>query len=535
MAVVSYFHSFIINPTNNLYLDLGGTFTFNNVTSQAQHTILTTLLHVSIYIHLSLILEQHLLHDSGVSLLFPPNPLPPSFSAPVPHHFTRTTTLNVHKPISKKLQSLVPSSILSFFSRTSTGIARSTTIMPVFGADLGIPTSPSRLELLHEAQASSPRSSTDTGGGRLRRLSFIGARRPSSRGGVKETDLNVHGNPSPLTSSTSTSSSTTSPPLSISFTTALTTIQHSSSLLSTSPGIVFPAPSLIVDLAEKERKDPQRRLKGDERAGLGSLLGWDKEGKEKGKAMAGLQGFLRHQAFSVLVSYHVLSAESTEKDREGDKDKDKEPPGSSSYVHPVKPYLFTICGRPRWRTMGYYSFSRACCHSGGDAAKEKEKEKDEDREKEKDREKGKETDREKDRDKDAPKAPEKDKPTADKPNASASASDPDPFHPDDYNGDGDRTLGDAIREWVEGAGRGCVRRGKGLGGCTVRRGEHEVRYVHGGVRVGVSVREAEAEGGIGEGEGEGDGEGDGESGILMWESCAVCHARTKKRVMSDGT
>lgn len=446
----------VYSHSQNLPAVLGGTFTFHNITCQIQHDLLSMILRISIYIHLSLILEQHLLHDSQILLLFPP-PNPPSPLSPSPSvanpahhptsHFPRaiTDTLDNNKPMSKKLQSLVPSSIRSFFSRGG-GIARTTTTMPVFGSDLVLPTSPSRTP--------SSGLSTNTGAGpaRLGRLSFIGGvggRGPLSR--EKEHDTDLHGTPTSMPTS---------------FSSTLSQIQSSSSLLSTSPGVVFPAPSLIVDLAEKERRDPQRRLKGDEKAGLKSLLGWDsslhgkekererdnEKEKEKGRGMVGLQGFLRHQGFSVLVSKHVLRTESME---EKEREKDL---GTSLYVHSAKPYLSTICGRPKWRTLGYYGDGRR-----DDVGQEKGVHEDKDE-------------------------------------------------------DGDGRLGERIREWMEGAERGCT-----TGGCTAKKGEHELRYVHGGIRVAVNI-------GVDEGQVEMDA-----IAISMWESCLVCGAHTNRRIMSDGS
>ena len=236
--------------------------------------------------------------------------------------------------------------------------------------------------------------------------------------------------------------------------------------------------------------------------------GREKE-KERGKGMTGLQGFLRHQAFSALVSQHVFHAEpAVEKEKDGEGEGEKEPTGSSSYVHPAKPYLFTICGRPKWRTMSYYSYSQPPARSktaNGDndkgAGKDTGKDKDKDRVKEKD------------------KGGDKDK---------GSGGDSDKDDHDDVDGDVDRTLGEAIREWVEGMGRRCTRRG-----CTASRGKHEVRYVHGEVRVAVNISDADTRTVAGElGD---DHPSSGSSAIRMWESCAVCNARTKKRVMSDGT
>jgi hypothetical protein len=57
----------------------------------------------------------------------------------------------------------------------------------------------------------------------------------------------------------------------------------------------------------------KRRLRGDERVGLGSVLGWDAaEAREaRGRAIVGARGFARMQELSVLVSRHVPSASSS--------------------------------------------------------------------------------------------------------------------------------------------------------------------------------------------------------------------------------
>lgn len=231
-----------------------------------------------------------------------------------------------------------------------------------------------------------------------------------------------------------------------------------------------------MDLAEKERREPQRRLRGDERAGLGSLLGWEmqaqygkdreREREGKGKGMFGIQGFLRHQALSVLVSEHVPRVEKEkEKGKEKEKDKEKEgegePPGSSSYVHPAKPYLFTICGRPEWRTLGYYRQSSRSADAGGDS----------------------------------------------------------------YT----LTLGEAVREWAEDVGHSCPK------GCGMMKAEHEVRFVHGGVRVAVNVAERVRGFDVDETANGEVGKEKKRGGIVMWASCAVCGKRTKRSVVSDGT
>jgi 1-phosphatidylinositol-3-phosphate 5-kinase len=99
--------------------------------------------------------------------------------------------------------------------------------------------------------------------------------------------------------------------------------------------------------------------------------------------------------------------------------------------------------------------------------------------------------------------------------------------------------------------------GGGGGGCGFKRGEHEVRYVHGGVRVSADVRFVErSEGGEGEdrdwreglGLGGFEAKGEDEKGkekekekrkgrveIEMWESCKICGMESERKAMSDGT
>jgi 1-phosphatidylinositol-3-phosphate 5-kinase len=112
----------------------------------------------------------------------------------------------------------------------------------------------------------------------------------------------------------------------------------------------------------------------------------------------------------------------------------------------------------------------------------------------------------------------------------------------DKDNDGDKdehehekqTLGDMIRDWVENSEEQCSK-----SGCTAKSGEHEVRYVHGGVKVTINVS-----GGDRTGVRDNDEEAlrdkqnaskRDHSIIKMWDTCAVCNAHTKKSIMSDGT
>lgn len=228
----------------------------------------------------------------------------------------------------------------------------------------------------------------------------------------------------------------------------------------------------------------------------------------KGSGMTGIQGFLRHQALSVLVSHHVPLAGPAEKDK--DKEKEVKPNTASSYIQFARPYLFTTCGRPRWRTLRYFSHSGLDSQSptaviarswrDGDVEKDGGAEKDE---KSKDKDKDRGGDRDKDKD------------------------------------DGDKgehenqTLGDTIRDWVENSEERCSR-----SECTAKNGKHEIRYVHGGVKVTINVNGGNRSGVMDNGE---EALGDEQNAtkrdniIKMWESCTVCHAHTKKNIMSDGT
>ena len=85
---------------------------------------------------------------------------------------------------------------------------------------------------------------------------------------------------------------------------ALKQAEQTSEFLSTSIGVSFKPPSLLARLAEEEQNGPPLYLKGDEKAGLHSLLGWDSK-RTRWKAMTGIPGFTRHQTFSVLRSRHI--------------------------------------------------------------------------------------------------------------------------------------------------------------------------------------------------------------------------------------
>ncbi|GAW04603.1 1-phosphatidylinositol-3-phosphate 5-kinase FAB1 [Lentinula edodes] len=102
---------------------VGGTFTLKGVPSLQQHRALSKALKLTVYVHLSLLLEQQLLIDSHAHLTFAQprvrvqaGTLQPSA---LPSHNQNTPTNDAassHKP-----RSLIPSGIFSFFSKRSPG------------------------------------------------------------------------------------------------------------------------------------------------------------------------------------------------------------------------------------------------------------------------------------------------------------------------------------------------------------------------------------------------------------------------------
>jgi 1-phosphatidylinositol-3-phosphate 5-kinase len=59
-------------------------------------------------------------------------------------------------------------------------------------------------------------------------------------------------------------------------------------------------------------------------------------------------------------------------------------------------------------------------------------------------------------------------------------------------------------------------------GCLFTRGQHETRIIHGGTRIVIRTKDDVAE--------------DSANNVIqMWQSCAVCEARTPRMNMHDGT
>jgi 1-phosphatidylinositol-3-phosphate 5-kinase len=343
------------------------------------------------------------------------------------------------------------------------------------------------------------------------------------------------------------------------FNTALNLLNASKSLLSTSIGVTFLPPSLLIDLARKERDNPNRRLKGDEKAALASILGWTGTGSGytggiggalgkddadgirdgPGKGMTGLTGFLRQQGLQVLVSRHVLS-----KRKESTALHPPTRPGSAlsmtsttsisatgvtpkpSTVFNNTPHVvfrdsstssaeitdIVCCGRPRWHTYRYFSFSPSST------------------------------------------SPLSRIPPQTPPISTASPKMP-PFFSRNSTvsvttnltseeGGQDKRLGEVILEIIRDANSPCTASTSttaGGGYCGYKNGEHELRIVHAGVRISVNVCEYEDFGHeekdkeLKREKAECRHDAESEDQIKMWLSCRICQKRTARIDMSDGT
>jgi hypothetical protein len=112
-------------------------------------------------------------------------------------------------------------------------------------------------------------------------------------------------------------------------------IEEASSVLSTTPGLSFPPPILLQELADKEAKTGQSDVTASQNAGLRSILGWSVD-----HHLSGPNAFLRHQCITTLYSEYVP---------EGSAHPDEENDGGQSTVSR------TPCVQRKWRAYRYYS------------------------------------------------------------------------------------------------------------------------------------------------------------------------------------
>ncbi|EPQ53029.1 hypothetical protein GLOTRDRAFT_139979 [Gloeophyllum trabeum ATCC 11539] len=336
------------NPGEDQLRLVGGTFSFKGVTSPQEYASLRRILRLALFIYISVILEQHALADSYIRLQFPkPHLTSPTIPAPATGgtQVTRQPTLpSVPKRGHRYRESLpnTASGIWSFVSKkTENLLSRASSVRPhlnlVRHGSLDLPTTASEGEQL-------PPTSLDAHPvTRLRKFSFFGEDRASAPPKLQE------------------------PHRESLFTTTLEQLKLVRELLTTSPGIPLPPPHLLVILAEKEKQDRGRRLTGEERAGLNSLLLWEgKDPNGKGpKVLSGLSLFVRHQDFSTLYSEHVPSIVPLPDSRASSSSSQLSPPPSASSRKsspssglPPPPH-FSQCSGRHWMMYVYNNWDSA--------------------------------------------------------------------------------------------------------------------------------------------------------------------------------
>ncbi|KAI0710732.1 hypothetical protein C8Q76DRAFT_678336 [Earliella scabrosa] len=383
---------------------VGGTFRLKGLSSNAQYQALCRVLRLSVFAYLSLLLEQDLLSNSHVELQYPKPAMPhlPSFpttpersasSPQVKENNKRDSGAGLWSFLSKKTEDLIQRA-----SHVAPAIARRGSL------DGQVQRFPRHATAPHAPE----------GGFLARRLSLLSS--VSSRASGESSESNK-----------------------ISWAVAVRRVDSWKDLMSTSPGVVFHPPRFLLAIAEQESKDPQRRLVGDERAALTSLLGW--HGKESlGRGMVGMHGFVRHQGLTVLYSEHVpgtgasalLSPPPTPSKSDT----------SSAEVHfPLR----IACGGHRRTWIHYRYYQR-----------------------------GKQW---------------------------------------------DESLGEAVIRWCSTAEDPCIHPD-----CNFQRVEHDMRWMHGGVRImGTVALPTQEE------------PSTSDDHVRMWQSCAICGKETPKEVMHDGT
>ena len=110
-------------------------------------------------------------------------------------------------------------------------------------------------------------------------------------------------------------------------------IHRTKNLLSTSPGVEFPIPQLLQDIAEKEKRASTLSLTAGDETGLASILGWTGRKED----FLGSEVFLRHQSITTIYSEHSYTRQKPTSDEN------------------TETLTFTICSSARWITYQYYA------------------------------------------------------------------------------------------------------------------------------------------------------------------------------------
>jgi len=271
---------------------IGGSFAVRGVLSPAMFDALVSVLSMGAFTVLSLSLELALLRDSGVQLRYPAvSPAAPQL-APVPIPPLAARINRRSKPIRPG------SGLWNFLTKTTENI-------------------------IH----------------RSRTISLDAhSRPPKGVDGNSQSDGDI----TPTVSSLKKDASNT-------FSCLVEDVNRMKSLLSTSPGVEFPIPQLLQDIAEKEKRDSVVSLTTEDETGLSSILGWTARRAD----FLGPESFLRHQSITAIYAEHSYT---------------RQKPSSDESVEET--LTFTICSPARWRTYRYYAKDKADDQTLGDLVKQ---------------------------------------------------------------------------------------------------------------------------------------------------------------------
>lgn len=293
---------------------IGGCFTFQGAPPDRRDA-LVKVLRLAVYTYTSLVIEQQFLADSQVVLEFakPPSPLPTTNAVThVTPHVTSFpfTTKGKHKT-RHSVFSIHPGGILAYFSKKTESLLHRTTSMRQ--------QNPMVSRTLTPASQITPKAENDNQATTSPSIFRAFSLAIDSRNTVKEA-----GDSSTLKSNVA------------SFSNVLVKLRNASHTLSTSPDVSFDPPMLLHKLGDEEMEkggslgDRQIIIRGDDKAGLGSIIGWNGR-RDQARGMTQSTGFIRHQEISILESHHVKL------DTDDDKD------------------CYGPCGRPQVIRYRYYS------------------------------------------------------------------------------------------------------------------------------------------------------------------------------------
>jgi hypothetical protein len=256
---------------------IGGSFAVRGVLSPAMFDALVSVLRIGTFTVLSLGLELVLLRDSGIQLRYPaaPPPAPQVTLVPIP-------------PIAARMK------------------RRSRPSMP--GSGLWIFLTKTTENIIHRTRTISLDASS---------------RPPKAVDGTQESGGDITPT-APLQRKDTLNT----------FSSIVEDVHRTKNLLSTSPGIDFPIPQLLQDIAEKEKRASTVGLTAGDETGLSSILGWTGRRED----FLGPESFLRHQSITTIYSEHSFTRQKPNNE------------GSTEET-----LTSTACSPAQWRTYQYYA------------------------------------------------------------------------------------------------------------------------------------------------------------------------------------